>query len=88
MAYITTGGTYITIVGKQFGAKDTSPTAWLGNTKCQKTEWRSSTKMECKIPQIQKVGRVPIRVEVQGNTDKTERNIFLYKSEDMALTCV
>ena len=44
--------------------------------------------MECKIPQIQKVGRVPIRVEVQGNTDKTERNIFLYKSEDMALTCV
>ena len=48
----TTGGPTLTISGTNFGPTDTdtSPTAWIGATLCNTTNWMSTTAIVCQLP--------------------------------------
>jgi hypothetical protein len=43
----TSGGTMITISGKNFGYRDVSATASIGTTRCKSTKWVSTTTLTC-----------------------------------------
>ena len=46
----TTGGSALTISGMNLGPADTSPTAWIGATLCNTTNWMSTTAIVCQLP--------------------------------------
>jgi len=74
----TTGGSFITINGENFGRTDNNQVAKVGLTTCQSTTWTSDSLVSCELsPGVGK--QLGLEVESNGQSG-TRANSFSYKA--------